>query len=527
MYSGWVCVRGTWPRRLMIAAVASVALAGCGGGRHHVQLHPNPAAGVGWRAPNGDRANTRWVGGPIHSSSVARLHRAWSVPVGDYASTPVIVGGVVYTQDLNSNVYAIDLRRGTVLWRKLYRERDIGPNGINVAGGRIYGATPRNAFALSARTGKQLWSRRLVRNGHEGIDMAPGYDRGTVYVSTVPVNLQLLYGGGARGILWALDARTGRPRWRWAQVPAGLWGHPRINSGGGLWHPPAFDDAGGLYISIGNPGPYPGAPGFPWGASRPGSDRWTNSIVKLDAASGRFAWGRQVLPHDVYDWDLEGPVVLTRAGGRPIAVTAGKMGVVLAFDRDAGTLLWKTPVGRHNGHDHDNLRALRGHLHPSGNPSKILPGGLGGVETQMATDGDAVYVPVNNLYAMYQGETTAGGQDLMAGTGEVVALDVATGQVKWDRKLPHSVYGAATVANDVVFTTTFDGTVWALRSDTGETLWTAKLRAPTNAPVAVAGDTIVTASTVLLSSEQKTEIVAYRLRPRVGAASATGGAAGR
>jgi alcohol dehydrogenase (cytochrome c) len=144
---------------------------------------------------------------------------------------------------------------------------------------------------------------------------------------------------------------------------------------------------------------------------------------------------------------------------------------------------------------------------------RILPGDWGGIETAMASDGTTVYVPVNNLYVVYRdGIHQPEKQDLMEGTGEIVAIDIATGRVRWDRRLPHSVYGAATISNDVVFTTTFDGTVWGLDLRTGEPVWKSKLSEATDAPVAISGDTLLTAASFPLRREQQElAIVAYRL----------------
>jgi outer membrane protein assembly factor BamB len=319
------------------------------------------------------------------------------------------------------------------------------------------------------------------------------------------------------GTLWALDASSGRARWSWAQVPSDLWGKPGVNSGGGMWHPPAFDDQGALYASIANPLPFPGAPGAGWGGSRPGPNRWTNSLVKLDARSGRVLWARQVLPHDLYDWDLQGPAILDRASGRQLAITTGKMGIVYAFAAADGALVWRRPVGQHNGHDRDGLLALQGRFHPR-LPATVLPGWWGGVETQMASDGSTLYVPVNNLSTVYDSPTSLiAPRDPMRGRGEMVALDVATGRVLWDRTLPHSPYGAATISSDLVFTTTYDGTVWALRRADGEIVWRARLPGLTNAPVAVAGDTLIAAASVP-SQGHEPRLVAYRLDGRGGAA---------
>jgi outer membrane protein assembly factor BamB len=497
-----------WLLALGLGVLLANGVTGCG----ETARPPAPTAravpGRDWGAPNADAANARRVDGPIDRSSVARLRVAWTfrLPAGVTAS-PVIVGNVAYLQDMMSNVYAFDVKSGDLLWRRDYQVSDNGPNGVNVGDGRVFGATERVLFALDAKTGKELWHVQIVHREGEGIDMAPGYHDGTVFVSTVPA------AGGDVSTLYALDGASGKQRWTWAQVPSTLWGHPEVNGGGGLWHPPSFDGHGGLYLGIANPIPWPGVEQAPWGSSRPGPNRWNNSIVKLDERSGRFLWGHQVLPHDIYDWDLECPIVLARVGGRRIAMAAGKMGFVYAFDQDSGALLWKRSVGLHNGHDDDNLLAMDGKFERLRYGVRILPGDWGGVQTPMASDGSTVYVPVNNLYSVYHNQGLPAQQSLMQGTGEVVALDVATGRVRWDRKLPHSDYGAASISSDLVFTTTYDGTVWALERRSGAIVWHAGLPAATDAPVAIAGETVIAGAGVPLKPGQQPAVVAYRLGP--------------
>jgi alcohol dehydrogenase (cytochrome c) len=509
---------GSWCRRPVLGAVLAMACVGCGEqtsatqhavkSQHAITQSPERTVAGDWAAPNSDLANTRRVGGPINTASVSRLRVAWTLPlVVGYVATPVIYGGVAYTQDLLSNVYAIDVPSGKVLWKQTINDTDIGPNGVNIGDGRVYGATRSVAFALDAKTGKPLWIRPIALHHGDMVDMAPGYKDGTVYISTAVAS------GGAVGTLWAIDGATGKTKWKWEQVPSSLWGRPDVNGAGGLWHPPAFDDRGSLYMGIANPLPFPGTASAPWGSSRPGDNKWTNSIVKLNARTGKLIWGHQVLPHDLYDWDLECPVILARAHRRRVALAAGKMGFVYEFDAATGALLWKRSVGLHNGHDNDNLLALHrnyARLRFKG-PRTILPGDWGGVQTPMASDGETVYVPVNNLSITYFSQVKSQQQDLNKGTGEVVALDVRTGRVKWDRKLPHSVYGAATVSNDVVFTTTYDGKLWALSTRTGEVAWTSQLPAGTDAPVVVAGNTLITAASIPLGPTDKPQIVAYRL----------------
>ena len=111
--------------------------------------------------------------------------------------------------------------------------------------------------------------------------MTPGYNHGTVYVATVPVNPTVgEYLGGGQGILRALNAATGTPEWSWDEVQD-LWGHPDINSGGGQWYAPSFDAQGNVYIGVANPGPLFGTKRYPLGSSRPGPDLYTDSVVKL------------------------------------------------------------------------------------------------------------------------------------------------------------------------------------------------------------------------------------------------------
>jgi outer membrane protein assembly factor BamB len=423
----------------------------------------------------------------------------------------------MYSQDIDSNVQAIDLASGKVLWSHKYNSTSVGPNGVSVVDGTVYGATATSAFALNASSGKQLWIKKLTRNANEGIDMPPGIHDNTVYVSTVPGNATKFYAGSGQAILWAMDASTGATKWKWPEVPANLWSnkHTHLNSGGGQWYPPTFDGHGNLYMGVANPAPFPGVKGLPWGSSRPGPDLYTDSIVKLDERTGKIIWHYQLTPHDIYDYDLENSPILSNVNGRQIVIDGGKAGILVAVDAQTGKPVWKRQVGVHNGHQNDNIAALNGDFSKLHAPETIEPGDLGGIESQLASDGKTVFAAVNNLSAHYA--SSDGGlpsislAPVTSGTGDFVAVDEATGKVKWDRKLPSSPYGAATIANGVVFTTTFDGTLYAFNSDTGAELLHTKLPAGTNAPVGVFGDTVLTAASLPSGAGQKPMIVAYRL----------------
>ena len=123
-----------------------------------------------------------------------------------------------------------------------------------------------------------------------------------------------------------------------------------------------------------------------------------------------------------------------------------------------------------------------------------------------------MFAAVDNLPSKYVSQGLPGVQDKPTqGTGDLVAVNEATGKVQWDDKLPSSPYGAATLANNVVFTTTFSGVIYAMDASTGKQLWHAQLPAGTNAPVAVVGNTVLTAASFPETKNQRAEIVAYRL----------------
>ncbi len=504
-----------WPARtgaLALAAVAVLALvlSGCSSSSGEDELS---FSGSGY--PGVDLANTRKAESSIKGSNVRDLAISWKAAIpgvssfGSYAATPVIDEGVIYSQDLASNVQALELETGEVLWTKSYEAPDVGPNGVVVAEGRVYGATPTEAFALDQKTGKQVWSVVLPRNEHEGIDMAPGYHDGMVYVSTVPLNTSQFYEGGGAGILWALDAKTGKKLWHFDTVPTSLWGNSKVNSGGGLWYPPAFDEKGAMYFGVGNPAPFPGTAESPWGSSRPGPNLYTNSLVKLDAKTGKMKWHHQVTPHDIYDWDFQGPPILIESGGRQLVVAAGKSGIVLAADRETGKVVWQRTVGKHNGHDEDGLLAMRGEYSKIKTPSTVYPGSLGGVIAPMSTDGSTVFAPVVNSPATILSGSEK--QEPGPSTGEVVALDVATGKTKWKAELSTPAYGATTSVNDIVFATSAEGAVSAFDAKSGQVLWRETLPAGTNSGVMANGDILIAPAGLAASEGQTPQIVAFQL----------------
>jgi outer membrane protein assembly factor BamB len=468
--------------------------------------------GDGW--PNIDKASTREAKGEISRKNVSGLDVAWTLPskaqstYGAYAASPVIAGDVAYMQDLESAVQAIDLESGEVLWTYASESATQGPNGVVVADGSVFGATASEVFALDQETGEELWSTPIAE-APLAIDMAPGYEDGLVYISTVPVNVNSEYQGGGVGTLYALDGKTGKKVWTWDTVPKSLWGNKKENAGGGLWYPPSFDEKGSMYFGTGNPVPYPGTASQPWGASRPGPNLYTNSIVKLDAKTGKLDWYYQQTPHDLYDWDFQNPPILAQAGGREVAIGSGKNGIVAAVDANTGKPIWSTPVGKHNGHDDDGLYAMRGQISKI-KKGEVLPGNLGGVIAPPAANDTTVFLPiVNSGIEVTPTQELAQAQSL---TGGMAAVDIKTGKVLWEQTYSAAAFGSPVVVNDVVFFTTFDGTVHGLDVKSGGEVWSASLPSGSNSAITASGDTLLVPAGIAAAEGQQPEIVAYRLK---------------
>lgn len=313
--------------------------------------------------------------------------------------------------------------------------------------------------------------------------------KGTVYVSTVPgPNISNFYPGGGMGIIYALDEQTGSTKWSFNTVKDGdLWGNPSVNSGGGSWYPPAIDSATGVtYWGTGNPAPFAGTPEFPNGSSRPGPNLYTNSELALDSG-GQLKWFQQIKPHDLTDADFQASPILATVnmGGaaHDIVIGAGKLGAVVAFDKHTGEQLWTTSVGTHQNDTLDTF--------PTDTPLTVFPGDFGGIETPMAYADGTVFVPVANLSADYTASSGPTNVDFTTATGELDAIDVATGNILWTATLDNADFGGAVVAGDLVFTSTYSGEVIAFDRSSGTQVWTWQAPAGINGFISIAGDTLL------------------------------------
>src|SRR3954451_12290940 len=409
---GWRGVRGivrgirkTCGRGAITAALGAVLVAAAvaGGGAGTGAAAQTGAATSEWPHPGGDYANSRAaVGSTIDAANVAGLAKAWEVTTpGSLTTAVVVVGDTIYMEDSRCVITAIDRATGAVRWQSSSVGFTIGPQGVSVGDGAVFATSPTGAIALEQDNGQVRWKKELTDTPTEGVDAQPQFVNGKVLIATVPVSARVQYQGGDRGVLYALDAKTGDIDWLFDTVASDdLWGNAEVNSGGGAWYPPAVDPKAGLvYWGVANPAPFPGTPEFPNGSSRPGRNLYTDSTVALSLKTGKLRWYRQAVAHDIFDQDFVHALIATAGTGasaKRVVVGAGKGGQVLGMDPATGALRWKTTVGIHEHHDVTELTG----------PTEVLPGTYGGVLTPPATADGVVYVATLNAPATLKPDET-------------------------------------------------------------------------------------------------------------------------
>ena len=436
----------------------------------------------------------------IHTGNVDRLAAAWiyNIPGATrLESVPVVADGVMYVTQPNE-VYALDARSGRLIWQYMHQPAlRKGPNrGAAVYGNKVYMSTPdAHLVALDARTGALLWKSKIAeaKDGYWS-PAAPLAIKGKIIAGIAPGD------HGLNGWLDAYDPETGERLWRWHSIPKPgepgneTWAGDSWKTGGGAtWVTGSYDpELNLLYWGIGNP-----APDFD-GDVRKGDNLYTESIVAIDADTGKLKWYFQNTPHDVHDWDSsEVPLLLdTEYQGKPrkLLLQANRNGFYYVLDRVTGEFLHGTPFIK-------NMNWASG-LTPKGRPIRV-PGvepSVQGTRTCPPTSGatnwhSPAYNPETKLFYLsmlegcgvnYKSRDTfqPGGVPFMA-TGYVEdpempwqyyvrALEPTTGKIVWEYKqIGSKRYGAGLIstAGGLVFAGDDQGFFTAHDAKTGKPLW--------------------------------------------------------
>lgn len=306
-----------------------------------------------WVSYNGDYTGRRFSSmAEVTPVNVSHLKAAWvfhTSNAGVMEVTPVVVSGVMLVTRSN-DAYALDAKTGKQLWHHVRAVSDgliddasghIN-RGVAVLGKRVYMETDNaHLLCLDARTGELIWDVAYATgNRNYGATSAPLIVKDKVLVGTS--------GGddGVRGFVAAYDAQTGKEAWRFWTIPgpgehgSQSWpGDLYLHGGGTTWMPGTYDaDLNTIYWGTSNP-----CPDFD-GSVRPGDDLYTSSLLALDPDTGKLKWYFQFNPHDLYDYDSVQTPVLVNAtfGGQPrkLVVTANRNGFLYILDRTDGTYLY-------------------------------------------------------------------------------------------------------------------------------------------------------------------------------------------
>jgi acido-empty-quinoprotein group A len=264
-------------------------------------------------------------------------------------ATPLLVNGILYFT-VPDNAWAVDARTGRELWHYFWRTRGgihIGSRGVGMYGNWLFFETPDNYLvSLDAKTGKERWHVEIA-------DVKQEY-----FSTSAPVvvgNHVILGTGGdsldVPGFLESRDPETGKLQWRWwseplkkSEVGGDSWPDEySMRHGGGMtWIPGTYDPELKLYyVGTGNPNPVMA------GQSRKGNNLFTCSIVALDVETGKMKWYFQASPHDTHDWDSAQTTVLFdgEIDGKPrkLLAQANRNGYFFVLDRVTGKNILTKP----------------------------------------------------------------------------------------------------------------------------------------------------------------------------------------
>jgi alcohol dehydrogenase (cytochrome c) len=455
-----------------------------------------------WLTYGGDYAGRRYSGlSEITAENVNRLRVAWVYqPPTEYRrleATPLVADGRMYVSYPPADVVALDAATGKLIWR----HEDSVPTDLPGAGSYkvnrgvalfedkiVVGTLDARLKALDAATGRLLWEKTVANYKHGySFTSAPLAIDGAVVIGNA--------GGdyATRGFIVAYDIATGKELWRFETIPkpgepgSESWGGESWKRGGvAAWMSGTYDpELKRVYWGTGNPAPDHN------GAVRPGDNLYANSLVALDAATGKLAWHFQFTPHDLHDWDSTQVPVITQDGR---ILFANRNGFLYALERVTGRFLWGKAYVKQN---------WAASLEASGRPVRLASANPSpaGTVVYPSVDGatnwwppaydasrDVLYVPSQERGSMYylgREEEPEPAKLYMLGssrglTGELFSTGVkafrgSDGTLLWEHRNPGrteipETNGLLATAGGLVFGAD-ENRVFALDAATGKELW--------------------------------------------------------
>ena len=482
-----------------------------------------------WTMPSKDYAATRYSAlATITSGNAGSLHPVWTFStgvLGGHEGQPLVVGDTMYVVTPWPNVlYAFDLTHEGYPLKWKYRP-EVSSNAIGIAccdsvnrgafyvdGKIIYNLLDGHTVAVDARSGHELWKVQIadVRSG-ETTTMAPLVVKDRVIVGAA--------GGefGIYGWIKGLELSSGQTAWsarnigpdedmrahagtfkppydEGTDLGARSWGNEGWRTGGAPgWGSISYDPQLDLiYYGTGNAAPYNAE-------QRPGDNKWSTSVLARRPEDGTLVWAYQFTPHDSWDYDATGAMVLAdlTVDGQPVKalVHFDKNGFAYTLDRASGRVLVAKPFTPVNWAQSIDLKTGRPVLDPTkqtgvshGTVKDICPSLEGGVSPASppaySPRTRLFYTATSNMcmdYAVRPARHLKGTPFVGVNSpyspgpggylGSFMAWDAASGKKVWENKDPFPDWsGALVTAGDVVFYGTLDGWFKSADARTGRVL---------------------------------------------------------
>jgi alcohol dehydrogenase (cytochrome c) len=457
----------------------------------------------------------------IAPANVAQLRIRWikqfDIEDSSIEATPLVIGGVIFMVADARYVLALDAKTSDLIWEyrrpipaDLQLEFGHVNRGLAVYGSTIFfGSLDGYLVAINANDGKVIW-QTLVTNpsGGYSISGAPLVVNRSVVVGVAGGEFRI------RGFLAAYDVVSGERQWKFDTIPGpGEVGHETWENdawrtgGGGTWITGSYDPSSDLlYWGVGNP-----APAFS-GDVRPGANLFTDSVIALDASTGKLAWYFQFTPHDEHDRDAaQTPVLadlLINGVVRKVICWPNRNGFYYVLDRVSGEFLAGVPfveIDWAKGLTSAGRPILSDDAKISTTGRGAKPGIDGGTNWQNpafdqkrgsifipATQSSSVFtkLPPDRVMAVPNGFFIGSGHSPMGTvTRKVLALDAATGRQKWEYISPPGNYGGLLSTEGGLVFGASGGVFFALDADTGREVWRVSLGGNTkSAPISFTVD---------------------------------------
>jgi len=469
----------------------------------------------------------------IDAGNVGDLGLAWSMdlPLGNTATQPIAVDGILYFATGLSIVHAVDAATGKQLWEYdpevgkvagMNLRLGWGVRGVAWWDGKIYvGTQDGRLIAIDAKAGKPVWTAQTYTPDLAAfISGAPRVLNGRVIVGFGGS------GGVSRGYITAYDAKNGKFLWRFFTVPgdpskgfedetmamaaktwSGEWW--KFGGGGDVWNSIAYDEATDtVYFGVGSPYPY----SHKLRSAGKGDNLFLECIVAVDGKTGKYKWHYQTTPGDTWDYDATMDIELAdlEIDGKPrkVLMQAPKNGFFYVIDRTNGKLIsaepfvpvtWATKIDLQTGRPVEVPGARY-----EDKPARVAPSPLAahnwlpmafspkaGLAFIPAVDFSVTFGQPDPSWKPATDRNTDAGAKIMGGplagekppAGRLIAWNPVTQKEAWRVEYPTYINGGVlATGGSLVFQGSVDGMLQAFAADSGKALWQFDTRAPLIAP---------------------------------------------